>query len=100
MGIPLKNIIKHCQDIEDSENLEKFENENDQTFRKQIKNTRMVSTLMVYQLMDMQDWDALKNNRFKTVSAKFALQDCLSEIYDMMNIKAKIKNLSLDLSFS
>jgi hypothetical protein len=59
----------------------------------------MVSTLMVNQLMDMQDWDALKNNRFKTVSEKFALPDCLSELYDMMNIKAKIKNLSLEFSF-
>ena len=48
MGIPLKNIIRNCQGLEESENLKKFEKDNGMTFRKQIKNTRMVSNLMVY----------------------------------------------------
>jgi signal transduction histidine kinase len=58
----------------------------------------MVSNLMVYQLMDMSDWNALKNNKFKTVSAKFNLPECLAEIYDMMNMKAQIKNIKLEFS--
>jgi hypothetical protein len=53
----------------------------------------MVSSMMVYQLMDMSDWNALKNNKFKTVEAKFNLPECLAEIYDMMNLKAQIKNI-------
>lgn len=34
MGIPLKNIIRNCQGLEDSDNLKKFEQENGNTFRK------------------------------------------------------------------
>ena len=48
----------------------------------------MVSNLMVYQLMDMSDWNALKNNQFRKVSAKFSLPECLIEIVDMMKMKA------------
>ena len=88
MGTPLKNIIKNSQGIEDSENLKKFEKENGMTFRKQIKNSRMVTNFLVSQLLDMQDWDELKNNKFKKVSAKFGLTECLAEIYDMMTMKA------------
>jgi hypothetical protein len=98
MGIPLNNIIRNCKGLEDSESLKKFEQDNGNTFRKQVKNTRMVSNLMVYQLMDMSDWNALKNNKFKTVSAKFNLPECLVEIYDIMNMKAQIKNIKLELS--
>jgi signal transduction histidine kinase len=58
----------------------------------------MVSSMMVYQLMDMSDLNALKNNKFKTVEAKFNLPECLEEIYDMMNLKAQIKNLKLELT--
>jgi signal transduction histidine kinase len=58
----------------------------------------MVSNMMVYQLMDMSDWNALKNNNFKTVSAKFNFSECLEEIYDMMKMKAQIKNIELELS--
>ncbi len=54
--------------------------------------------MMVYQLMDMSDWNAFKNNNFKTVSAKFDLSECLAEIYDMMKMKAQIKNIELEIS--
>ena len=34
----------------------------------------MLSDLMVGQIKDMQDWDDLKNNKFRTVSEKFDLK--------------------------
>ena len=38
-----------------------------------IKNVRMASNLVVFNLRDMQDWNLLKTNNFRNVSAKFSL---------------------------
>lgn len=57
----------------------------------------MLSDLMVCQIKDMQDWDDLKNNRFRTISEKFVFPECLQEIFQMMNMKAVVKNLKLEL---
>ena len=98
MGIPLKNIVKNCRELEKSDQLKEFESTNGQDFRAMIKNARIASNLMVFQLKDMQDWNLLKTNNFRTISSKFSLQDSLSEVYEMMNMKASIKDLKLEIS--
>jgi signal transduction histidine kinase len=46
----------------------------------------------------MQDWNLLKTNNFRAVSSKFVLPGCLSEVYEMMTMKANIKSLTLEIS--
>jgi len=45
----------------------------------------------------LYDWNLLKNNKFRTVSSKFSLVDSLAEVFEMMNMKALIKGLNLEL---
>ena len=73
MGVPLQNIVTNCKEIENSEQLKTFENTNGHEFRQMIQNVRMASNLVVFQLRDMQDWNLLKTNNFRNVSAKFSL---------------------------
>ena len=58
----------------------------------------MASNLVVYQLEDMKDWNLLKTNNFRPVSTKFSLQESLLEVYEMMDMKAKIKGLKIQIS--
>ena len=51
---------------------------------------------MICQLKDMQDWKELKAGKFRKVSEKFLLTECLTEIYEMTSIKANLKKLTLD----
>ena len=53
---------------------------------------------MVFQFKDMQDWNLLKTNSFRIVSRKFLLPDALTEVYEMMNMKATIKSLKLEIN--
>ena len=46
-------------------------------------------------MKDMQDWDAIKQDKFRPVSQKFNLKEALKDIHDMMATKANIKNLFL-----
>ena len=39
----------------------------------------------------------LKTNKFRTVSYKFSLLESLAEVFEMMNMKALIKDLKLEL---
>lgn len=56
----------------------------------------MLAKLMMCQLEDMRDWKELKAGKFRKVSEKFLLSECLKEIYEMTSIKAKLKNLKLE----
>ena len=73
MGDPLRNIVRNCRELEKSDQLKEFEKKNGKNFTKTVKNARIFSNLMVYSLKDMQDWNSLKNKKFKTVSRKFNL---------------------------
>ena len=84
MGHPLENIVKNCQELEQSEQLKSFERTSGTLFRQMIKNARIASNLMVFQLKDMRDWNLLKSNYFRKVSSKFSLLDSLKEVYEMM----------------
>jgi hypothetical protein len=44
----------------------------------------------------MHDWNLLKTNNFRNVSTKFSLLESLSEVYEMMKMKAVIKDLKLE----
>lgn len=44
----------------------------------------------------MQDWKELKAGKFRKVSEKFLLSECLTEIYEITSIKAKLKKLELE----
>ena len=96
MGVPLKNIVTNCRELENSEQLETFENTNGNVFRQMIQNVRMASNLVVFHLRDMHDWNLLKTNNFRNVSTKFSLLESLSEVYEMMKMKAVIKDLKLE----
>jgi hypothetical protein len=41
----------------------------------------------------MQDWDAIKQGKLRTVSQKFKLKDALLKIFEMMTMKAQIKGI-------
>jgi len=56
----------------------------------------MASNLVVFHLRDMHDWNLLKTNNFRNVSTKFSLLESLSEVYEMMKMKAVIKDLKLE----
>ena len=93
MGVPLQNIVRNCQELENSDKLKMLGEE----FKTTIQNARVASNLMVFQLQDLYDWNLLKNNKFRTVSSKFSLVDSLAEVFEMMNMKALIKGLNLEL---
>ena len=44
----------------------------------------------------MHYWNLLKTNNFRNVSTKFSLLESLSEVYEMMKMKAVIKDLKLE----
>lgn len=96
MGVPLKNIVKNCRELEKSDQLKEFEKKNGTTFTKMVKNARIFSNLMVFSLRDMQVWNLLKNNKFKTTTSKFNLAECISEVYEMMLMKANLKSIKLE----
>ena len=96
MGVPLKNIVRNCRELEKSDQLKEFEKRNGTTFSKMVKNARIFSNLMVFSLKDMQDWNLLKNSKFKTTTGKFNLAECISEVYEMMLMKANLKSLRLE----
>ena len=96
MGVPLKNIVRNCRELEKSDQLKEFEKSNGKAFSNMVKNTRMFSNLMVFSLKDMEDWNLLKNSKFKTTTHKFNLTDCISEVYEMMLMKANLKSLKLE----
>jgi hypothetical protein len=95
---PLNNIIRNCEELENSEQLKKFEEKNGETLRHMIKNARLVSNLMYYHLRDMDDWTSLRSGHFKRVTTSFSLLDSLKEIYEMMDIKANFKGLRFEIS--
>ena len=64
-----------------------------------VQNVRIFSNLMVFHLRDMQDWNSLRNSRFRIVSAKFDLLECLREVYEMMRVKSYLKKLKLEFKF-
>ena len=84
MGVPLQNIVRNCQELETSDKLKILGEE----FKTTIQNARVASNLMVFQLKDLQDWNLLKTNKFRTVSSKFSLVESLAEVFEMMNMKA------------
>jgi hypothetical protein len=90
-------LVKNCRELEKSEHLKDFELKNGTRFTNMIKNARISSNLMISSLNDMKDWNLLKNNKFSKVSQKFIFPDFLAEIYEMMNFKAVIKSLKLEL---
>jgi hypothetical protein len=50
---------------------------------------------MIYQLKDLQDWDLIKNDSLRPVTQTFELQEAVMEIYDMMLIKSKPRQIYL-----
>ena len=98
MGVPLKNIVDNCTELEQSDHMKKFESTHGKGFTSMVRNARIFSNLMVFYLKDMQDWNFLKNRSFRQISAKFILPECLREIYEMMSLKAEIKDLKLEFS--
>lgn len=56
-----------------------------------LKTTKIQATLVVYQLKDMQDWDAAKNGKLRPISQKFDLNNAMNELIEMMKIRAEIK---------
>ena len=46
----------------------------------------------------MYDWNLLKTSNFRLINTKFSLPDSLAEVYEMMNLKANIKALKLEIS--
>ena len=49
-------------------------------------------------MKDMRDWNLLKNNEFRSISGKFSLPDAFREVFEMMQMKADIKWLTLSLN--
>ena len=80
----MENIVTNCKELENSEQLKSFESSSGSLFRQMIKNARIASNLMVFQMKDMRDWNLLKNNEFRTISGKFSLPDSFREVYEMM----------------
>ena len=73
MGIPLETIIKNIESIENSQQLRLFENSclddpSILSFRNQIMSTKILAKRITYQLKDMQDWDAIKQDKLRAVS--------------------------------
>ena len=52
---------------------------------------------MVFHLKDMHDWHQISQGTFRKVSAKFNLLDCIKEMTEMMVIKAKIKDIKIEI---
>lgn len=49
MGVPLQNIVRNCQELENSEKLKILGDE----FKNTIQNAKIASNLMVFQLKDL-----------------------------------------------
>jgi signal transduction histidine kinase len=97
---PLSNIIKICEEFECSEQLKSFEKMHGKNLSLMINTARLVSKMMIYHLKDMHDWTTLKSGDFRTVSASFNLSESLQSLYDMMVLRADMKQLRLDIIVS
>ena len=60
----------------------------------------MLTNLMVCQLKDMQDWNELKGGKFKKVSETFTLLECLRDIFQMIMVKAKLKEIKINYNLN
>ena len=90
--MPLQTILQNCAEIENKIN--------DEEIKENILTTKMLSKLMICRMKDMQDWKDIKAGKFRKVSENFQLSECLKEIYEMMSIKARHKNLKIELKLA
>ena len=65
MGEPLETIVKSIESIEGSEAISNIQNGD--SLRDQMKYTKIQALLVLFHLKDLQDWDALKQGKLKTV---------------------------------
>jgi DNA-binding HxlR family transcriptional regulator len=60
--------------------------------------TKLHAKMLTFHLKDMQDWNAIQRHQFRPVSSMFDLKEAIQEIYDMMKIKADLKNIFCNLN--
>ena len=102
MKNPLETIVMNCNHILNSPQLKTLEQSGHQSaeimqFRKEINASKNLSSMLVFQLKDLQDWHQIRQGSFKKVNSKFNLRDCLREISEMMSLKAENKNIEFEL---
>jgi signal transduction histidine kinase len=51
---------------------------------------------MLFKLRDMQDWDAIKNGRFRSINKSFDFLEAVNEISDIVKPQCKFKAIALE----
>ena len=66
MGEPLETIVKSIESVEESQALASIQNGG--FLRDQMKLTKVQSSIVLFHLKDMHDWEGLRHGQLKTVS--------------------------------
>lgn len=90
----MKTVIQSCQELEQSNELELFEQYQvkNNNLRNQLNGMILQSKQVISRLNDMQDWDLLLTGQFKKRQKNFNLQQQLKDIEQIMNYAAEIKH--------